>query len=114
MKRFYLLTLLGALTLIMACGKTDASTTPEPENPPITTNGKILITYFTLPERDGIDASTGASRLVGDNGVIGHVQHLADIIKEATGGELFEIRTEQIYPASHEPLVDQASAGIAY
>lgn len=110
MKRFHLLTLLGALTLTMACGKTEADKTPESEKPPVTTNGKILITYFTLPERDGVDASTGASRLVGDNGVIGHVQHLAGIIQEATGGELFEIRTEQTYPASHEPLVDQASA----
>lgn len=80
MKRFYLLTLLGALTLIMTCGKTEAGTTPEPEKPPVTTNG-----------------------------VIGHVQYLADIIREATGGELFEIRTEQIYPASHQPLVNQAA-----
>lgn len=80
-----------------------------PHEPGEAVNGKILIAYFSYPEPDGVDASTGASRLIKDGSVIGHVKFLAETIKGATNGDLFEIRTVQQYPDSHQPLVDQAS-----
>lgn len=75
----------------------------------ITGDGKILIAYFSYPEPDGTDASSGASRLVKDGAVIGNTQYLARAIEEATQGDLFEIKTVQQYPASHDNLVSQAS-----
>ncbi len=89
-----------------ACSDTNKNKEVEPVIP---VTGSILITYFSYPEPDGVDVSTGASRLVNDGKVTGHVDFLANVIREATDGELFEIKTVQQYPASHEPLVSQAS-----
>lgn len=75
----------------------------------ITGDGKILIAYFSYPEPDGTDASSGASRLIKDGTVIGNTQFLAKVIEEATKGDLFEIKTVQQYPVSHDDLVSQAS-----
>jgi len=69
---------------------------------------KILIAYFTMPETDGIDAVSGASRLVVDGTVTGNVQFVANAIQRATGGDLFAIRTVQTYPGTHRPLLDTA------
>lgn len=68
----------------------------------------ILIAYFSMPEADGADASSGASRIVEDGEVIGNVQYLANAIAQATGGELFAIETVQAYPISHQPLIQHA------
>jgi len=67
---------------------------------------KILIAYFTMPETDGVDTVSGASRLVVDGAVTGNVQFVATIIQRATGGDLFVIRTVQTYPGTHRPLLD--------
>lgn len=121
MKKYFLITLfiLAAASIVTACQDEDNDLqqpqTPEqpqepqePENPEEPVAGKILIAYFSYPEPDGVDAVTGASRLVKDGSVIGHVEFLAKTIQEATNGDLFEIRTVQQYPASHELLVAQA------
>jgi len=67
---------------------------------------KILIAYFTMPETDGVDTVSGASRLVVDGTVTGNVQFVANAIQRATGGDLFAIRTVQTYPGTHRPLLD--------
>ena len=36
------------------------------------TGGKVLVTYFSVPETDGVDASSGASRLVSDGKLQGN------------------------------------------
>lgn len=69
----------------------------------------ILVTYFTFPETDGTDADAGASRVVIGEQLMGATEFIANTIKEATGGELFSIKTIQQYPGTHKPLVDQAS-----
>lgn len=69
----------------------------------------ILVAYFTMPETDGVDAVSGASRVVVDGNLYGNTQYLANLIQERTGGELFEIETVQEYPGEHEPLIDQAA-----
>ncbi|MGL5913181.1 MAG: hypothetical protein ACRCZB_03370, partial [Bacteroidales bacterium] len=38
---------------------------------------KTLVVYFTLPETDGVDASTGASRMVVDGKSYGTTEYVA-------------------------------------
>lgn len=72
------------------------------------TGGKVLIAYFSVPETDGVDASSGASRLVSDGKLQGNTEYVATIISEATDGELFEIKTVHTYPGTHKELIDAA------
>lgn len=69
----------------------------------------ILICYFSFPETDSTDASSGASRVVINGEMKGAMQYMAEIIADSTGGDLFRIETVQEYPGTHEPLVDQAA-----
>ena len=70
--------------------------------------GKVLVTYFTWPEPDGVDASSGASRIIADSKLYGNTEYVARLIAEATGGDLFAIETEKKYPSPHKPLIDEA------
>lgn len=64
---------------------------------------RILIAYFSMP--DNVDDST-----VTVNGqTLGNNQYFAQVIQEATGGDVFRIEPETPYPTDHEALVDQAS-----
>ena len=71
-------------------------------------NGKSLVVYFSVPETDGVDASSGASCVLSDGEVMGNTQYVAAIISEATGSDLFEIKTVHTYPGSHKALIDAA------
>lgn len=71
-------------------------------------HGKVLVAYFSVPETDGVDASSGASRVVVDGKMVGNTQYVASVISEATGGDLFEIKTTYAYPGSHKALIDAA------
>lgn len=77
-----------------------------------TVDGKTLVVYFSVPETDGVDASSGASRVVSDGKVMGNTRYVADIISDATGGDLFEIKTVRAYPGSHKALIDAAKVEI--
>ena len=70
--------------------------------------GNILIAYFTVPETDGVDAVSGASRVVVDGEVLGNNQYIAQLIQQSVGGDLFRIETVQEYPGSHDALLDFA------
>lgn len=70
--------------------------------------GKVLVAYFSVPETDGVDASSGASRLVDKGQIVGNTQYAASVIAEATHGDLFEIKTVRQYPGSHKGLIDAA------
>ena len=74
--------------------------------------GKALVVYFSVPETDGVDTSSGASRLVANGKVTGSTQYIASIISEATGSDLFEIKTVHTYPGSHKALIDAAKKEI--
>ena len=52
---------------------------------------KALVVYFSVPETDGVDASSGASRIMKNGKVLGNTQYVATVIKEAVGADLFEI-----------------------
>jgi flavodoxin len=74
-----------------------------------TSSSRILIAYFSHQSQwDDIDNLTGASRIVIDGIMIGHVEHVANSIQKATGGDLFTIRTIQNYPVPHRQLLDVA------
>lgn len=115
----------GALTIIACaiaayCRATGHESIPEkqsamqtaPEQPAESVvgkaKGKSLVVYFSVPETDGVDASSGASRVLSDGKVMGNTQYVATIISEATGSDLFEIKTVHTYPASHKALIDAA------
>jgi flavodoxin len=70
---------------------------------------KILIVYFTVPETDGVDTVSGASRVVKNGEVLGNTQFIAQCIQRAVGGDLFAIETVQKYPGTHAPLLDFAA-----
>lgn len=70
--------------------------------------GNVLIAYFSVPETDGVDAVSGASRVVVKGEVLGNNQYVAQLIQEEIGGDLFRIETVQEYPGSHNPLLEFA------
>ena len=70
--------------------------------------GKILITYFSVMETDGVDTVGGASRVAVDGEVMGNNEYVAKLIQQETGGDLFSIETVQDYPTIHEPLLEFA------
>lgn len=67
-----------------------------------------MVAYFTVPETDGVDAFSGASRVNVGSKMMGNTQYIASIISKTTGGELFQIKTERTYPGSHQALIDAA------
>lgn len=90
--------MLGAATALLApiSGKADVagmsaselSSAPAAEN-----SGKVLAAYFTWPEPDGVDASSGVSRIIADGKLYGNTEYVARIIAGAVGGDLFAIET---------------------
>jgi flavodoxin len=107
MKNIFLIPLcLLAITIAQACANTDKNTDEKPAVTP--GDGNILIACFTMPEQDGVDASSGASRLIKGDTLLGSTEYIAKVIQETTDGDLFEIKTVQQYPASHSPLIAQA------
>ena len=71
-------------------------------------DGRILIAYFTVPETDGVDTVSSASRVATDSGVVGNTQYIAQAIQQSVGGDLFAIETVQEYPGTHDELLDFA------
>lgn len=80
MKKLFLISLLffAMMNVVAACSNSNNS--PEDE-PIVTGDGKMLIVYFSYPEPDGVDASSGASRLVINNAVVGSTEFLANVIE---------------------------------
>ena len=111
-KKWILFVSLCMTVIVIACANDDAADGIE-QNPDIEevvpgTNHKILVTYFTMPERDDVDTSTGASRLVMNGTLYGHMEYVDGIIADETGADRFQIKTVKTYPASHQPLIEEA------
>lgn len=77
-------------------------------------NSTILVAYFTrigntdggFPE--GVDAVTSASIQTTDGGYKGNAQMIAEVLSDETGGDLFAIESEEIYPADYDATVNKA------
>lgn len=74
-----------------------------------TGGGKILIAYFTAAENSGVDAEASASYSDVNGEAKGRMQALAEMIQAETGGDLFSIQTEEVYPADGGDLIDYAA-----
>lgn len=101
----------GVSIVLFANKETDAKIeTTRYSSPKATPQGSnILIAYFTFPESDGVDASTGASKIIVDNKLYGSTEYVAKVISETTGGDLFQIKTKHTYPINnHKKLIDYA------
>ena len=74
-----------------------------------TDNSKILVVYFSVPETDDVDASTGASRVIVDEKLYGTTEYVAKQIAEITKGNICEIKTVHAYPdKNHKDLINYA------
>lgn len=75
-----------------------------------TEGSNILIAYFTYGENaelpDDVDASSSASIQIFNGEVTGNTGVMAHMIAEASGGELFSIRTVEPYPNNYNDTVD--------
>ncbi len=71
-------------------------------------NENILVAYFTLPEPDGVDAESGASRVIDNGEVKGAMQYMAQIVADETGGDMFQIKTVKTYSTPHSALIAEA------
>lgn len=74
---------------------------------------KILVVYFsrvgiTSFSKD-VDTVTSASLNVGDAGLIGNTEIIANMVQEAVGGDLFQIVTVKSYPENYRETTDVAS-----
>lgn len=132
MKKKTLAMAMAFMALVLsACGgapqQSTATATPQPTVEPVSetvqpdaelptnddaaqTTGEdsILIVYFTVPETDDVDTMASASRVLTDSGTVGNTQFIAEEIQKNIGGDLFEIKTEQTYPGTHDALLDFA------
>lgn len=100
---------LGALAVNEKTDVSEAAVSERPVPTIVSRNGgKVLVAYFSVPETDGVDASSGASRILSDGKVMGNTRYVATIIHEAAGGDLFEIKTVRTYPGTHKELIDAA------
>lgn len=73
------------------------------------TGSDILIVYFTAAENSGVDAVASASYSMRNGEAVGRLRILADMIQENTGGDLFSIQTDVVYPADGGELIDYAA-----
>lgn len=55
-----------------------------------------------------VDAVASASLIVGDTGLIGNTEVIADMVQEAVGGDLFQIVTVEPYPEDYSKTTDVA------
>lgn len=108
MKRFFVIICIGIVMTVNAVAQTKSSQGSRIATSANRNHGKVLVAYFSVPETDGIDASSGASRVSADGKIMGNTQYVASVISEATGGDLFEIMTALSYPGTHKDLIDAA------
>ena len=108
-----LVTVLAVMSLT-ACGNAGNEKAKEQTKPESAADAKVLVAYFTrigntdggFPE--GVDAVTSASLQQTDDGLKGNAQMIAEWIADETGGDLFAVESEDLYPADYNATVDKA------
>lgn len=73
-------------------------------------DSNILIAYFTYGENAGftgnVDASSSASIQLFNGRVTGNTGVMAQMISDVSGGDLFSIRTVELYPENYNDTVN--------
>ena len=84
---------------------------PEESQPEEAQGSGVLVAYFTYAENaalpEGVDASASASIQVWNGQTTGNAGVLASMIAQASGADLFSIRTVEQYPDTYDATVDQ-------
>jgi len=94
--------------LLLAVAFVSARALAAPSETEAASAARAVIAYFSVPETDGVDAVSGASRVVARGKVVGNTEFNAQTIQSTIGGDLFAIETTRRYPGSHAPLVEFA------
>ena len=81
---------------------------PSGQENQVSTNGKVLVAYFSVAENSDVDAVSSASVSDVDGETKGRMTALAEMIQEKTGGELFSIKTSVKYPGDGGKLIEYA------
>ena len=93
--------------------ETEQSTegTAEAESSEAGAQSSLLVAYFSYAENaalpDDVDASTSASIQPWNGAHTGNTGVVADMIAQATGADLFSIRTVEQYPDTYDATIDQ-------
>ena len=74
----------------------------------VSTDGKVLVAYFSVAENSDVDAISSASVSDVNGQTKGRMTALAEMIQEKTGGELFSIKTSVKYPGNGGKLIEYA------
>lgn len=102
--------------LITQSNKTDksekvAKTNNDNESIPESSDKKMLVTYFSVPETDDPNNMTTEednSTVVVNGEVLGNTQYTAMLISDLTNADLYRIEPETPYTKDHDALVDLA------
>lgn len=93
--------------------ETEQSTegTAEAESSEAAAQSSLLVAYFSYAENaalpDDVDASASASIQPWNGALTGNTGVAADMIAQATGADLFSIRTVEQYPDTYDATIDQ-------
>ena len=93
--------------------ETEQSTegTAEAESSEAGAQSSLLVAYFSYAENaalpDDVDASASASIQPWNSALTGNTGVVADMIAQATGADLFSIRTVEQYPDTYDATLDQ-------
>ena len=93
--------------------ETEQSTegTAEAESSEAGAQSGLLVAYFSYAENaalpDDVDASASASIQPWNGALTGNTGVVADMIAQATGADLFSIRTVEQYPDTYDATIDQ-------
>lgn len=85
--------------------------TAEAESSEAAAQSSLLVAYFSYAENaalpDDVDASASASIQPWNGALTGNTGVVADMIAQATGADLFSIRTVEQYPDTYDATIDQ-------
>lgn len=85
--------------------------TAEAESSEAAAQSSLLVAYFSYAENaalpDDVDVSASASIQPWNGALTGNTGVVADMIAQATGADLFSIRTVEQYPDTYDATIDQ-------
>lgn len=115
MKRILLVlvSLIMALAIWGCSSKADSAAQPaKVSTEAVKPNGKTLVVYYSLPmtydPAKMTEKEADNSAVIKDGKVYGNTEYFANIIKEASGADIFRIETVKIYSDDYQTLIADA------